>query len=498
MRRRSQNAALILVLCATLLAACEQEDDAPRSITDGSWRLTSGIETVPGYPIVISFGVLMPTTAYTYSDRGVTGISGCNQYGGFADLGTSTFALRRMFTNLVGCTGAVLEAEEAYRDALLSVDHYSLEEDELVLRGPPDVELRFAWLPPVPREEVLEVVWTLEHVIGEDGSVWDASDQATATLILQSDGTFDAHSGCRTYTGTWRADGAVLRSLSSRGEGECPPELTEQDRRYPGLDQALVSVEPGRLTLTRMGGGGALVFPAGDRSSGPAGDPAISAGRDRSYCDRQAVERERDRLLDERAALAASHPDLGTEPPPPPFAMNPDKEGALRETAAVIAEGDDRDVEAVWAEIVLQERSKYVSDVIREHYPAIWGGREWRFEPELGMIVRLIGPVPAGLEEWLGDLLGDDIVIEGGRRFTREEMWLRAGAVACVLVERGIEADVEDDGDLLHATIHAGDEFEAELLDAVRSDLLALLGPELGELLDGDLTLESPDPTAPD
>ena len=132
-----------------------------------------------------------------------------------------------------GCEPRVMASEQAYMEALLAVDQIALDGDALVLSGPPDVELRFERLPEVPEAELTDTMWLLETLIEGDAATTPQGEPVT--LELRSDGTLHATTGCRTLTGTWSVSGSMLMTPSLRADGECSPQLEQQDQHVIGV-----------------------------------------------------------------------------------------------------------------------------------------------------------------------------------------------------------------------------------------------------------------------
>ena len=254
---------MAVVFSATLVVlACGSSDPGPSTIEEGSWRLTSGVDMVPGRPLTVTFGARTGTNS-GFADNGVTGLAACNRYYGTYEVDDSSLTAGPFGSDLIGCSPAVIESMDTFLEALEAVDKFALSGRELLLTGP-EIELRFEWLPPVPTAEFIDIPWTLEAIIDEDGSRTEPTGEP-ATLLLRSDGTFEGFSGCRTYTGEWSTEGAFMRqNLAHRPTGECPPELSAQDRRFPGMSRSSAHVDGDRLTFTTLHGLG-VVYRAQDR-----------------------------------------------------------------------------------------------------------------------------------------------------------------------------------------------------------------------------------------
>ena len=83
----------------------------------------------------------------------------------------------------------------------------------LQLDGP--TPLVFDARPAIPTEALVDATWTLESLVNGD-TVQSVRGQP-ATLLLLSDGTVDAGTGCRVLSGRWVQSGAEV----SAGAGRC-------------------------------------------------------------------------------------------------------------------------------------------------------------------------------------------------------------------------------------------------------------------------------------
>ena len=119
----------------------------------------------------------------------------------------------------------------------------------------PGVELTFDRLPPVPVAALIGTDWALESLISGDAVSSVAGEPAT--LRLEADGTFNGSTGCRTFKGRWVEANGGITPTDLGMEGECPPELAEQDRHVVGvLEGFRVSIDGDALTLTGERGEG--------------------------------------------------------------------------------------------------------------------------------------------------------------------------------------------------------------------------------------------------
>lgn len=184
--------------------------------TFGSWELVSGESDGRPIPMVESHPITIEI-----DEDGVGGTAACNHYfaspgGGFGQ------------TEMLCFPDEVMDSESAYLVALARVTR-SGTGGQLVLTGE-GVELVFRPLAPVPQEELLNTVWVLESLIHGDAVTSTVAD-TRATLELFTDGSFIGSTGCRTIAGSYLVSGAEVVFTTLGAEGECPPELEDQDSR---------------------------------------------------------------------------------------------------------------------------------------------------------------------------------------------------------------------------------------------------------------------------
>ena len=98
-----------------------------------------------------------------------------------------------------------MEAEQAYLAALATVDTVVLQGDTLLLTGPA-TELVFGPNEPAPLDEFLDRIWLLESYTTGD----ETFEAAPADLVLNSDGTVEATTGCRSVTGEYVVAGGQV------------------------------------------------------------------------------------------------------------------------------------------------------------------------------------------------------------------------------------------------------------------------------------------------
>ena len=127
---------------------------------------------------------------------------------------------------------------------------------QLLLSGP-EVALTFRPVPPLPTADLVATTWTLETLIaGETATSVVAG--TSATLRLEADGTHRGSTGCRAFTGRWIEAGGEVVFTDFAAEGECSPELADQDGFVIGVLEGGFRpvIEGDRLTITTSGGDG--------------------------------------------------------------------------------------------------------------------------------------------------------------------------------------------------------------------------------------------------
>ena len=181
----------------------------------------------------------------------VGGTSACNTYGGPLDSDDDSFAVKGgLSMTEMGCNPKVMEAEASYLAALGDVDSASRDGDTLTLTGP-DTELLFEFQPPAPVAQLTDTDWHLESLLEGTGNEASGMSASPAQLMLKSDGTLSGSTGCRSFEGEWvrRGDEILFTRLAS--EGQCPPELQQQDGHVLGVlgDGFTADVEAQSLTV---------------------------------------------------------------------------------------------------------------------------------------------------------------------------------------------------------------------------------------------------------
>lgn len=251
MLRRS--VALVALLIALIGCASDGATSPPSAgdVIDaaGSWQMSSGLVDGAGFPIIPEAPITM-----TVSRDGIQGRAACNHYGGqiVVEDGRPRFRLTSM--TAMACAEPIMAAEAAFVAALPRVVDAVRDGDRLTLTGP-GVELTFDRLPPVPVAALVGTDWVLESLIS--GGAVSSVAGAPATLRLEADGTFNGSTGCRTFKGRWVEANGGITPTDLGMDGECPPELADQDGHVVSvLEGFRVSIDGDVATLTGDGGEG--------------------------------------------------------------------------------------------------------------------------------------------------------------------------------------------------------------------------------------------------
>jgi len=229
-----------------LLAGCSLLQRVGAGDLNGEWTLNAGSNAGKPIPIV-------PAARITLRIDGgqVGGTAACNQYGGKLQLGGSTFTITDLFQTEMACLDdAVMASEAAYMGALAKVTSAARNGNALVLSGP-QIELRFALVPPVPDAALVGPTWVLDSLIS--GEAVSSTVGPPATLQLNADGTFAASTGCRTVNGTYSISGSEVKvTLNPYDLIGCPDPVGAQDQHVLAVigDGFTVAVTGQSLTLT--------------------------------------------------------------------------------------------------------------------------------------------------------------------------------------------------------------------------------------------------------
>lgn len=218
---------------------------------DGEWQLQVG--TNQGQPIL-----LVPGSKVTLLIKGTQagGTAACNSYGGSIRTSGASISISALSQTEMACLDDRLMASEvAYLAALPRVTTAAHSGNSLVLSGP-QVELRFAPVPPVANAALLGTAWVLDSLI--NGDAVSSTVGARATLQFNADGTFSGSTGCREMSGTYTVSGnQVQATLDPYDTIGCAQGLGDQDVQVLAVisDGFGVTIQGQSLTLTAAGKG---------------------------------------------------------------------------------------------------------------------------------------------------------------------------------------------------------------------------------------------------
>ena len=218
----------------------------PPGAFTGAWRLTDGrgpsgeVPVIKGYRITLDIG-----------DGKAGGTAACNSYGGGLDINGDSFSLKGgLAMTEMACDPEAMESEAAYLEALAAVDTIDRKGHLLTLMGP-NTELHFEGLSPPPIAKLEDTIWRLDSLIEGNGQEGTAVSAAPARLILKSDGKLSGSTGCREFDGEWQQRGDEILFTRLTTEGDCPPDLQDQDNYILGVlgDGFTAEVEEQGLTV---------------------------------------------------------------------------------------------------------------------------------------------------------------------------------------------------------------------------------------------------------
>lgn len=217
--------------------------------TGVAWGLEAG--TLDGAPVNIVLG--FPITL-SFTEEWVEGTAACNDYFATYSSSSTTLTFGELGHTAMGCIPEeVMESESAYLWALSRVHGFSSTKDRLTLIGE-GVELVFVPLPPAPITELTGKVWLLVGLFRGDAVSNVGGDRAT--LELYTDGSMLASTGCRSLHASYVVSGAEIRVPELAANGECPPDLQDQDGHVIAVlgDRFRGVVDGRRLIVTSQGG----------------------------------------------------------------------------------------------------------------------------------------------------------------------------------------------------------------------------------------------------
>lgn len=263
--RRIATALLVLAL----LGACGDDSanepnstPAPTPVPSGDdgharglWTLTSGHG--PSGEIVIA-----PGTEITLeiADGKASGSGGCNTYGGPVAISGEDFHAGGFAVTEIGCPPEIAEPEQAYLEAVGEADTILVRRKRMTLAGP-DTELVFRRVPPIDTKPLTGTTWILDGLVEGQTASSTVSSAKPARLALADDGTFEGTTGCRSFSGTWRASGDVIEITELVFRGDCKKAADQDSHVAAALGAGFrAEVDENTLTITSTIGDVGLVY----------------------------------------------------------------------------------------------------------------------------------------------------------------------------------------------------------------------------------------------
>jgi heat shock protein HslJ len=154
----------------------------------------------------------------------------------------------------------VMASESAYLAALARVATAARNGASLVLSGP-QVELRFALVPPVPNASLTGTVWLLDSLIS--GDAVSSTVGGRVTLELSPDGLISGSTGCREFSGTYSINGNQVQvTLDPYDTVGCAEGVADQDAHVLAVISNEFSIAISGTTLTLNVGNKGLSYRA--------------------------------------------------------------------------------------------------------------------------------------------------------------------------------------------------------------------------------------------
>jgi heat shock protein HslJ len=252
-KRRSWHVlAWCLLLGALVVTGCGGETMDPSGLEGVEWQLVESSATAAD---LTAAGI----TAVFDGER-AAGFSGVNQYGGPYTAGDDgTLEIGEIAGTLMAGPEPLMQAEQAYLEALKGCDGWAVSGDTLTLTTADDATLRFT------KAEELALPgtsWNVTSLNNGKDAVTMVVTGSDLTLEFGVDGTVSGSAGVNQYNGAFTVDGAAIEIgplATTKMAGE--PELMEQEQAFlAALDAAATwTVVRGALEL-RDADGAALVF----------------------------------------------------------------------------------------------------------------------------------------------------------------------------------------------------------------------------------------------
>jgi heat shock protein HslJ len=234
--------ALLLTLALT---GCSIFSVGATASLDGEWLLRDGTNQGQPIPIVAGSRITLKVDGTQ-----VGGSAACNTYGGTLEIHGSSVVISALSMTEMACEEDRMASEAAFLAALPRATAVARNGDSLVLTGP-ELELRFALVPPVADANLIGTAWILDSLVS--GEVASSTLGERVTLELRGDGTISASTGCRDVTGRYTvSEGQVQVTLDPYDTIGCAQELGAQDTHILNVlsDGFSVAIDGARLTVT--------------------------------------------------------------------------------------------------------------------------------------------------------------------------------------------------------------------------------------------------------
>ncbi|MGD2148133.1 MAG: META domain-containing protein, partial [Anaerolineae bacterium] len=247
------------------------------SLSGTQWTLVSLVddqgETVP---VLEGSAVTME-----FSEERVLGNGGCNDYATTYESGAGAISVAPVGVTRQTCPEpeGVMDQELAFLGVLREAGGYRVDEDKLMLldvdggllatftvAGPGTiVGVMWQWI------DLVEADPTMESLVPDPDRPAVEPEPGLYTLVLQSDGTYEAQADCHQVGGEYELVGSSLTlGVDPVALAECGPESLFEIYLTSLFSVESASLEQGRLVLQVTGTSQRMVF----RSAGLAGEPS--------------------------------------------------------------------------------------------------------------------------------------------------------------------------------------------------------------------------------
>ena len=234
--------------------ASEQNPQPPKDVLKGgTWVLTEG--SLNGRSIHVPDGSRITLTPGQRDHVG--GSSACNGYGATVDYEGERVEFTMTSQTEMACAPKVMAAERDYLEALPQVTTATRQGGTLQLSGP-DVGLTFDLSKPIVIEDISGIEWELESLVVDGTSSPPGGEPVR--LLLHENGTVTGSTGCRQLHGRYDTFGDQINFPDFGAEGDCPPQLQDQDSHIVGAlsDGFRAELQGEALRLTSDGNAGLI------------------------------------------------------------------------------------------------------------------------------------------------------------------------------------------------------------------------------------------------